>query len=137
AGPARRASPRVVLSAPDDRPATGRVPSAAFRSAREALEHGPVLVQVARPGYAPTLVCADCRTPARCPACGGPLFAPARGATPTSGRCGRSAHGWQCANCESTRVRLASSGCERTAGELRRPLPGGRGTGAGGATPDA
>ena len=25
---------------------------------------GPVLVQVARPGYAPVLVCADCRTPA-------------------------------------------------------------------------
>lgn len=122
--PARRASPRVVLSAPDDRPATGRVPSAAFRSAREALEHGPVLVQVARPGYAPTLVCADCRTPARCPACGGPLFAPARGATPTCGWCGRSAHGWQCANCESTRVRLASSGSERTADELGRAFPG-------------
>ena len=51
------------------------------RRARGARD-GPVLVQVARPGYAPVLVCADCRHPARCPHCGGPLHAarPGRGA---------------------------------------------------------
>jgi len=84
--PARKRAPRVVLSAVSESERPGaRIPSAAFRAAREALEAGPVLVQVARPGYAPTLVCADCRTPARCPHCGGPLHAPGRGATPVCG----------------------------------------------------
>lgn len=122
--PARRRSPRVVIAAPQDTPNTGRIPSAAFRSAREALELGPVLVQVARPGYAPTLVCAECRAPARCVPCGGPLHAPARGATPVCGWCARGALGWQCAACEATSVRLASSGSERTADELGRAFPG-------------
>ena len=73
---ARRASPRVVLSATREGESRGaRVPSAAFAAAREALADGPVLVQVARPGYAPVLVCAECRHPARCPHCGGPLHA--------------------------------------------------------------
>ncbi|GGF30970.1 putative primosomal protein N' [Microbacterium sorbitolivorans] len=122
--PARRVTPKVILGAPQDTPATGRIPSAAFRSAREVIEHGPVLVQVARPGYAPTLVCGECRAPARCQHCGGPLFAPARGATPTCAWCARDARGWQCAHCEATTVRLASSGSERTADELGRAFAG-------------
>ncbi|WP_036319158.1 hypothetical protein [Microbacterium indicum] len=121
---ARRLTARVVLGAPQDTPQTGRIPSAAFRAAREALEQGPVLVQVARPGYAPSLVCAECRSPARCTHCGGPLHAPARGATPVCAWCARSAAGWACRTCESTRVRLASSGSERTADELGRAFPG-------------
>ncbi|MEL4881741.1 hypothetical protein AAEH85_22580, partial [Shewanella algae] len=56
--PARRQSPRVVLSATrEGESRTARVPSSAFAAAREALTQGPVLVQVARPGYAPSLVC--------------------------------------------------------------------------------
>ena len=43
-----------------------RIPSSAWRTAREALEHGPVLVQVGRPGYAPGLACVDCGQLARC-----------------------------------------------------------------------
>ena len=54
---ARRASPRVILSATREGESRGsRVPSAAFAAAREALQTGPVLVQVARPGFAPSLV---------------------------------------------------------------------------------
>ncbi|NLA09795.1 MAG: primosomal protein N', partial [Microbacteriaceae bacterium] len=65
--PARRSSPRVVLSAPAQGETPGaRIPSAAYRDLRAGLEHGPVLVQVARPGYSPVLVCAACRSPARC-----------------------------------------------------------------------
>ncbi|MCD2497420.1 primosomal protein N' [Microbacterium nymphoidis] len=117
----RRYAPRVVLSStiPGERPGT-RVPSTAFRAAREALQHGPVLVQVARPGYAPVLVCAECRTAARCTHCSGPLFAASRGAAPVCRWCGRTAHGWRCGNCDSDRVRLASSGSERTADDLGR-----------------
>jgi primosomal protein N' (replication factor Y) len=122
---ARRVSPRVVLSATKEGESPGaRVPSAAFAAAREALAHGPVLVQVARPGYAPVLVCADCRAPARCPHCGGPLHAARRGAVPACGWCGRSATMWACPVCTSTRVRMASSGSERTADELGRAFPG-------------
>lgn len=132
----RRYSPNVVLTAMGETESPGsRIPSAAFRAAREALETGPVLVQVARPGYAPTLVCADCRAPARCRHCGGPLHAPARGATPVCGWCGRSATAWACAQCSSPRVRLASSGSERTADELGRAFPGARVIVADGAHP--
>ncbi|GAA3902590.1 primosomal protein N' [Microbacterium invictum] len=121
---ARRASPRVILSATREGESRGqRVPSAAFAAAREALAEGPVLVQVARPGYAPVLVCADCRTPARCTHCGGPLRARRAGAVPDCTWCGRSAPSWSCENCRSTRLRMASSGSERTADELGRAFP--------------
>jgi len=133
--PARRVTPKIILGAPQDTPATGRIPSAAFRSAREAIASGPVLVQVARPGYAPTLVCGECRAPARCAHCGGPLFAPARGATPMCAWCARDARGWQCSQCEATTVRLASSGSERTADELGRAFAGVRVVVADGAHP--
>lgn len=121
---ARRESPRVVLSGTHEGEVRGqRVPSAAFAAAREALTRGPVLVQVSRPGYAPVLVCADCRTPARCPHCGGPLHAKRPGVAPDCGWCGRTLPSWTCTNCSSERLRMASSGSERTADELGRAFP--------------
>lgn len=121
----RREAPKVVLSASHEGESrSSRVPSAAFRAAREALVTGPVLVQVARPGYAPVLVCGDCRKPARCPSCAGPLHAPGPRSVPVCGWCGRAANGWVCPHCESTKLRLASSGSERTADELGRAFPG-------------
>ncbi|GAA3946456.1 primosomal protein N' [Microbacterium soli] len=122
----RRVTPQVRLSTPQEleRAATRRVPSSAFATARAATSEGPVLVQVARPGFAPTLVCAGCRAPARCVHCGGPLGAARRGAVPVCGWCGRSANSWRCAHCSSDQVRLASSGTERTADELGRAFPG-------------
>jgi len=124
---ARRASPRVVLSANrEGESRAARVPSSAFAAAREALTRGPVLVQVARPGYAPVLVCAKCRHPARCAHCGGPLHAARQGAVPTCTWCGRAAHAWACPECSSTLLRMASSGSERTADELGRAFPGTR-----------
>ncbi|WP_243225664.1 primosomal protein N' [Microbacterium sp. CIAB417] len=121
----RRVLPRVQLSTPQELEQGGaRMPSSAFRSARSAAAEGPVLVQVARPGFAPSLVCADCRRPARCPQCAGPLGARNRGAVPVCGWCGRSARTWTCPECSSTRLRLASSGSERTADELGRAFPG-------------
>ncbi|WP_309129251.1 primosomal protein N' [Microbacterium sp.] len=122
---ARRTLPRVLLSTPQElEHTTQRVPSSAFAAARAAAMEGPVLVQVARPGFAPTLVCAQCRNPARCAHCGGPLGARRRGAVPVCGWCGRSANSWHCGECSSTQVRLASSGTERTADELGRAFPG-------------
>lgn len=124
---ARRVTPRVVLSANrEGESRSARVPSSAFAAARGALVDGPVLVQVARPGYAPVLVCAKCRHPARCAHCGGPLHAARQGAVPTCSWCGRAAHSWACSECRSTLLRMASSGSERTADELGRAFPGTR-----------
>ncbi|MFF0910048.1 primosomal protein N' [Microbacterium enclense] len=134
--PARRPSPRVVLSATrEGEQRQSRVPSSAFAAARAALAEGPVLVQVARPGYAPSLVCADCRRPARCAHCAGPLRAARPGAVPVCAWCGRSAHAWTCGHCGSTKLRMASSGSERTADELGRAFPGTRVIVADGAHP--
>jgi primosomal protein N' (replication factor Y) len=121
---ARRVSPRVVLSATREGERGARVPSAAFQAAREAAARGPVLVQVSRPGYAPSLVCAQCRRPARCAHCAGPLRAARPGAMPVCGWCGRSSVGWRCPHCDAHSVRMASSGSERTADELGRAFPG-------------
>jgi len=123
---ARRITPQVRLSTPQELEQLGRqrVPSSAFATARTASAEGPVLIQVARPGFAPTLVCASCRAPARCLHCGGPLGARRRGAVPVCGWCGRAANSWHCSHCSSDQVRLASSGTERTADELGRAFPG-------------
>ena len=123
---ARRMLPRVILSTPQEleRPTAQRMPSSAFLAARTAAAEGPVLVQVSRPGFAPSLVCAQCRAPARCLHCGGPLGAAHRGAVPVCGWCGREARAWACPHCSSSQVRLSSSGSERTADELGRAFPG-------------
>ena len=121
----RRLLPRVVLDSTEDLDRRGqRLPSRAFLTAREAAATGPVLLQVARPGFSPTLVCASCRAPARCRSCGGPLGAAHRGATPVCAWCGRGARAWSCSACGSEKVRLAASGSERTAEELGRAFPG-------------
>lgn len=122
----RRVLPRVVLSTPQEmeQPAAQRMPSSAFLATRAAAADGPVLVQVSRPGFAPSLVCAQCRAPARCAHCGGPLGATHRGAVPVCGWCGRGARAWACPHCSSTQLRLASSGSERTADELGKAFPG-------------
>ncbi len=124
AAPARRVAPRVVLTPPTDGAGAARIPSAAYRAAREGLEHGPVLVQVARPGYTPALVCASCRAPARCATCGGPLRIPTRGAHPRCSWCAAPATAWVCPECAGRSIRPVSAGSERTADELGRAFPG-------------
>ncbi|MDN3226935.1 primosomal protein N' [Kocuria rhizophila] len=125
----RRCSPRIEATsdsyntARDPLAARARLPHEAFRVARAALEKGPVLVQVARKGYAPVLACQRCRTPARCRACDGPLSLSSANAVPVCTWCGRQAHEWSCAECGFTRVRLSSVGAGRTAEELGRAFP--------------
>ena len=125
----RRFSPRIeatsdsYITARDPLAARARLPHEAFRVAREALKSGPVLVQVARKGYAPVLACQRCRTPARCRACDGPLALSFAHAVPVCTWCGRQAHDWRCAECGFTRVRLSTVGASRTAEELGRSFP--------------
>jgi primosomal protein N' (replication factor Y) (superfamily II helicase) len=127
----RAAGPRVVATGDDAEqqrdPAAraARLPSVAFRAARDALAGGrPVLVQVPRRGYVPTLACARDRTPARCATCGGPLAASSGHAIATCGWCGRPAGNWTCPACGGRRLRAVVVGSARTAEELGRAFPG-------------
>ncbi len=124
----RRRAPRVVVSGDDDLrdPAarTARIPSLALRTARTGLETGPVLVQVPRAGYVPSLACQTCRAPARCATCHGPLGLPTGSGQPTCRWCARIAAGWACRACGGRQWRSVAVGAVRTGEELGRALPG-------------
>ncbi|WP_445451949.1 primosomal protein N' family DNA-binding protein [Herbiconiux liangxiaofengii] len=126
--PTPRYLPRVVPTAEqDDADApqnSARIPTSAWQAARRALEHGPVLVQVARPGYAPVLACQNCGHPATCTVCGGPLHVHRAGERPSCTLCGAIAADWSCSHCQSRTFRFASIGAGRTADELGRAFPG-------------
>lgn len=126
--PVPRILPKVVPTAQqaggDRLAAQARIPSSAWRTARAALEHGPVLVQVSRPGYAPRLACADCDQTARCDRCEGPLTQKSARAVPSCAWCGALAVDWSCSNCEGVRLRFVGVGATRTAEDLGRAFPG-------------
>ena len=127
----RLAAPRITVSGGDyeqarDPAATAaRLPSIALRTARSALAAGrPVLVQVPRAGYAPSLACVRDRTPAHCGFCSGPLGSSERGGTATCRWCGRPAADWACPVCGGRQLRAMVTGSIRTAEELGRAFPG-------------
>lgn len=107
----------------DPRAGAARLPSVAFEAARRALNADkPVLFQVPRAGYVQSLACGNCRAPARCRACNGPLGLPSgnEAAAPTCRWCGRMDSAYVCANCGSHRLRAVVVGTQRTAEELGR-----------------
>jgi primosomal protein N' (replication factor Y) (superfamily II helicase) len=126
----RARSPRVIAlddggyeQERDPAARSARLPSVALRAARSALEAGaPVLVQVPRRGYVPSLACGRCRTIARCRHCTGPLSLPEAGAA-VCRWCGRSDAALRCARCGSDAVRAVVVGARRTAEELGRAFP--------------
>ncbi|MFM9432092.1 primosomal protein N' [Arthrobacter sp. MP_2.3] len=129
----RRRVPRVLNTADsyelehDPLARIARLPGAAWRAAKDGLERGPVLVQVARAGYAPSLACENCRDPARCASCAGPLaIAGASGssAVPQCRWCSTPAPDWRCVTCNGARLRRGATGALRTAEELGRAFPG-------------
>jgi primosomal protein N' (replication factor Y) len=105
---------------------TARLPSVALRAARTALQaEAPVLVQVPRRGYVPSLACARCRAIARCRHCTGPLSLDDRkGTAPVCRWCGRADAALRCGSCGSDAVRAVVVGARRTAEELGRAFPG-------------
>ncbi|WP_445154290.1 primosomal protein N' [Arthrobacter sp. Hor0625] len=129
----RRAVPRVLNTADsfeqerDPLARIARLPGVAWRAAKEGLERGPVLVQVARAGYAPSLACERCREPARCTSCSGPLAIAGPGgsaAVPACRWCSAPAPEWRCVHCNGVRLRRGAVGALRTAEELGRAFPG-------------
>jgi primosomal protein N' (replication factor Y) len=129
----RRTVPRVLNTADsfelehDPLARIARLPGAAWRAAKDGLERGPVLVQVARAGYAPSLACENCRDPARCTACSGPLAvagSSGSSAVPQCRWCSTPAPAWRCSTCNGVRLRRGATGALRTAEELGRAFPG-------------
>lgn len=108
---------------------TARIPSIALRAARTSLQAGaPVLIQVPRRGYVPSLACGRCRAIARCRHCTGPLALAEslqeRGPGAVCRWCGRGEPVLRCARCGSETVRAVVVGARRTAEELGRAFAG-------------
>ncbi|GAA1297796.1 primosomal protein N' [Saccharothrix xinjiangensis] len=109
---------------------SARLPSIAFDAARAALSADtPVLIQVPRRGYVPALACGQCRAPARCRRCAGPLALPGgtRDGEPRPAYCrwcGATEAAYRCPNCGSRRLRGQVIGARRTAEELGRAFNG-------------
>lgn len=125
----RRRTPRVmaltsVELAREGAAAAARLPAPAWRTIRDGLTRGPVLVQVPRSGYLPSVACGTCRAMARCTACHGPLQVTSSGGAPRCRWCGRLDAAWRCPECSGTALRSVRVGSDRTAEELGRAFPG-------------
>ncbi|MFI6094077.1 primosomal protein N' [Lentzea sp. NPDC051213] len=132
----RAVAPRVVSvgdnewqDVKDSAARTARLPSIAFDAARFALSDSPVLIQVPRRGYVPALACGQCRGPARCRRCAGPLALPGgmEDGLPKPAYCrwcAATEAGFRCPTCGSRRLRGQIIGARRTAEELGRAFPG-------------
>ena len=126
----RGAVPRVQVAGEgveaerDAAAASAHLPSIAWRTAKAGLETGPVLVQVPRRGYVPSLSCQTCRAAVRCPHCAGPVALGSRKAEPTCRWCGRGVGRFECRHCGGRELRSSVVGARRTAEELGRAFPG-------------
>ncbi len=114
----------VTVAESGEREHGARLPRAAYDVIRAGLTEGPVLVQTPRSGYAPSLACERCRTPARCDRCTGPLQLAGAADPPSCGWCGDPAPGWACGECGHRGMRAPVVGESRTAEELGRTFPG-------------
>ena len=115
---------RVEAVPAEDRAVGTRVPRAAYDAIRRGLESGPVLVQTPRAGYAASLACDTCRTPARCTTCTGPLVVSGPTVPPQCRWCGHVEASWACRTCGAHGLRAPVRGEARTAEELGRMFPG-------------
>ncbi len=128
----RACSPRIEAAGDDyaigadAAAARARLSPAAFSAAREALKAGaPVLVQVPRRGYLPSLACARCGHQAQCRHCRGPLAQSGPGGGLLACRwCGKPEGHFHCPACGFDRLRATGVGAGRTAEEIGRAFPG-------------
>jgi primosomal protein N' (replication factor Y) len=125
----RARTPRVraltsVELAREGAAAAARLPGEAWRTIRERLADGPVLIQVPRAGYLPAVACARCREIARCGHCHGPLQIGSGDGAAQCRWCGRLAIQWRCEACGNGTFRSVAVGSDRTAEELGRAFPG-------------
>lgn len=119
-----RSRVRVEAVPAEDRAVGTRIPRSAFDAIRRGLQAGPVLVQTPRAGYAASLACDTCRTPARCTVCTGPLAVAGPTVPPQCRWCGHVESAWACPTCGGRGLRAPVRGEARTAEELGRMFPG-------------
>jgi primosomal protein N' (replication factor Y) len=100
-----------------------RMPKQVHAAVAAGLERGPVLVQTPRRGYAASLACERCRTPARCAVCRGPLVVAGPALPPACRWCGTTEEAWACPECGHRGLRAPVVGERRTAEELGRAFP--------------
>ncbi|MFT4299897.1 MAG: primosome assembly protein PriA [Aeromicrobium sp.] len=118
----REAWPRVAVVDPAaDLGTPIRLPRTVVNAIRKA--DGPVLVQVPRRGYRPSLSCQGCRAKARCRACEGPLAQGASSGPLICRLCGEGVPRWVCPECGDARLRSGVIGHVRTAEEFARAFP--------------
>ncbi|MEG2386589.1 MAG: primosomal protein N', partial [Aurantimicrobium sp.] len=120
------AQPEIVLTDAhlEEGTSPSRIPSAAWLGAKKALDRGPVLVQVASPGFSPALVCSGCNERATCSSCHGPLHLAHRNSSPSCRWCGNLNASWACQGCSGKQLRPIAAGTERTSDEIGRAFPG-------------
>ncbi len=97
-----------------------RMPQQVTHALSAGLVHGPVLVHTPRRGYAASLACERCRTPARCGVCTGPLGVSGPATPPACRWCGTVVDAWACSECGHRGLRAPVLGERRTAEELGR-----------------
>jgi primosomal protein N' (replication factor Y) len=100
-----------------------RIPQFAWQVLRNGLRHGPVLVQVGRGGYLPTVACQQCRTVAKCEVCTGPLGRAGVGSELACQWCGKAVADFHCVECGASELRAVRLGSHRTAEELQAAFP--------------
>lgn len=101
-----------------------RIPSQAYQGAKDALQRGPVLVQVYRAGFSLGLACGQCGNRLACVRCQGPLAQKTKGSLATCGWCGLVDSGRACDECSSATRKPLGFGVERTASDLGKAFPG-------------
>ena len=100
-----------------------RIDGLAYKTIREGLTKGPVLVQVGAKGNSTSAYCQACGSRAICKECNGPLWLDAKG-QPKCRWCNAFNLGHSCHECGNTQLRLGQAGSSRTATELAKTFSG-------------
>lgn len=94
-----------------------------FQLIKRGVSNGPVLVQVAAPGVARSLYCAECETRSMCRNCSGPLWLNGNGQI-VCRWCGQFNLDFSCSKCSNTKLKYGSGGSTRWAKQLGQSFPG-------------
>jgi primosomal protein N' (replication factor Y) (superfamily II helicase) len=100
-----------------------RIDGLAYKTIREGLTRGPVLVQVGAKGNSVSAYCQGCSTRALCEECNGPLWLDSKGQAKCRW-CNAFNLGFKCLDCGNNALRFGQAGSTRTATELARSFAG-------------
>ena len=100
-----------------------RIDGLAYKTIREGLTRGPVLVQVGAKGNSVSAYCKACSSRALCKECNGPLWLDSKN-QPKCRWCNAFNLGHKCRECGAQELRLGQAGATRTATELAKTFAG-------------